>query len=88
MSVICDGEREKQQRRGFKSAGCPSFFSAISLLTVKSSVTGNWLQFRRFCTLNNFIINIIDYLGWIFIFLQSLVLCQFMMKDYKVLKEK
>lgn len=63
-------------------------FSAISLLTVKSSVTGNWLQFRRFCTLNNFIINIIDYLGWIFIFLQSLVLCQFMMKDYKVLKEK
>lgn len=62
-------------------------FSAISLLTVKSSVTGNWLQFRRFCTLNNFIINIIDYLGWI-LFLQSLVLCQFMMKDYKVLKEK
>lgn len=63
-------------------------FSAISLLTVKSDMTGNWLQFRRFCTLNNFIINIIDYLGWIFIFLQSLVLCQFMMKDYKVLKEK
>ncbi|MGS3247540.1 hypothetical protein ACB381_23365, partial [Klebsiella michiganensis] len=41
-----------------------------------------------FHSLNNFIINIIDYLGWIFIFLQSLVLCQFMMKDYKVLKEK
>jgi len=58
------------------------------LLTVTSGVTGNWLQFRRFCTLNNFIINIIDYLGWIFIFLQSLALCQFMMKDYKVLKEK
>ncbi|MBE0155452.1 hypothetical protein FOT91_09285 [Klebsiella michiganensis] len=56
--------------------------------TVKPGVTGNWLQFRRFCTLNNFIISIIDYLGWILIFLQSLVLCQFMMKDYKVLKEK
>jgi hypothetical protein len=35
---------------------------------VKPGVTGNWLQFRRFCTLNNFIISIIDYLGWIFFF--------------------
>ncbi|MBZ7424783.1 hypothetical protein FMJ31_06710 [Klebsiella michiganensis] len=57
-------------------------------MTVKPVVAGNWLQFRRFYTLNNFIINIIDYLGWIFIFLQSLVLYQFTVKDNKVLKEK
>ena len=55
---------------------------------LKPVVTSNLLPFRRFCALNNFINTIIDYMVWIFIFLQSLVLYQLIVKDNKVLKEE
>ncbi len=57
-------------------------------LLLKPVVTSNLLPFRRFCALNNFINTIIDYMVWIFIFLQSLVLYQLIVKDNKVLKEE